>query len=118
MSQPWLYYVIWLYKNIEMLLVYTSYKMVNTIYFAICFIGKIFEPRLVMEFSGFHRGFGFFEFSTKAEATRATELMNECELRPRHCICCVVKSFDNCRFSMGNLPKDKSADEINLKLCD
>lgn len=69
----------------------------------------------MMEFSGFNRGFGFVEFSTKAEATRAIELMNDYELRPRHCIG-VVKSVDNCRLFVGNLPKDKSADEIKSEM--
>ena len=89
--------------------------MVNTFHFYFSLTGKIYELRLMMEFSGFNRGFGFVEFSTKAEATRAIELMNDYELRPRHSIG-VVKSVDNCRLFVGNLPKDKSADEIKSEM--
>lgn len=77
--------------------------------------GLIHELRLMMEFSGFNQGFGIVEFFNKAEATQTIELTNDYELRPRLCIS-VVKSVDNCRPFVGNLPKDKSSNEIKSEM--
>ncbi|KAJ8732227.1 hypothetical protein PYW08_014957 [Mythimna loreyi] len=74
-------------------------------------VGKIYEMRLMMDFSGSNRGYAFVTYSTKSEASRAVKELNGIEIRPRRHIG-VVKSVDNCRLFVGNIPKTKSKEEV------
>ncbi|XP_043237034.1 APOBEC1 complementation factor-like isoform X1 [Amphibalanus amphitrite] len=74
-------------------------------------VGKIYEVRLMMDFSGTNRGYAFVMFSTPAEASQAVRQLNNYEIRKGRYIG-VVKSVDNCRLFVGGLPKNKVRDEI------
>ena len=74
-------------------------------------IGKIYEVRLMMDFSGTNRGYAFVMFSTPTEASQAVRQLNNYEIRKGRYIG-VVKSVDNCRLFVGGLPKNKVRDEI------
>jgi Q family heterogeneous nuclear ribonucleoprotein R len=77
--------------------------------------GTIYELRLMMDFSGSTRGFGFVQFSCPREADRAVKELNNYEIRPNRYIG-VVKSVDNCRLFVGGLPKHKTKQEIQNEL--
>ncbi|XP_037069856.1 probable RNA-binding protein 46 isoform X2 [Pollicipes pollicipes] len=74
-------------------------------------VGKIYEVRLMMDFSGSNRGYAFVMFSTPSEASAAVRRLNNYEIRKGRYIG-VVKSVDNCRLFVGGLPKNKVRDEI------
>ncbi|XP_026729305.1 probable RNA-binding protein 46 isoform X2 [Trichoplusia ni] len=74
-------------------------------------IGKIYEMRLMMDFSGSNRGYAFVTYMTKGDACRAVKELNGYEIRPRRHIG-VVKSVDNCRLFVGNIPKTKTKEEV------
>ncbi|XP_075971094.1 putative RNA-binding protein 46 isoform X2 [Anticarsia gemmatalis] len=74
-------------------------------------VGKVYEMRLMMDFSGSNRGYAFVTYTTKSEAYRAVKELNGYEIRPRRHIG-VVKSVDNCRLFVGNIPKTKSKEEV------
>jgi len=78
-------------------------------------VGKIYEMRLMMDFSGSTRGFGFVQFTNPREAERAVKELNNYEVRPNRFIG-VVKSVDNCRLFVGGLPKNKTKHEIEVEL--
>jgi len=78
-------------------------------------VGKIYEMRLMMDFSGSTRGFGFVQFLSPREAERAVKELNNYEVRHNRFIG-VVKSVDNCRLFVGGLPKNKTKDEIEEEL--
>lgn len=77
--------------------------------------GKIYEMRLMMDFSGSTRGFGFVQFTNPREAEKAVTELNNYEVRPNRFIG-VVKSVDNCRLFVGGLPKNKTKQEIEVEL--
>lgn len=77
--------------------------------------GKIYELRLMMDFSGSNRGYAFVTYTNKIEAATAVKLLNGYEIRPRRYIG-VCKSVDNCRLFIGNIPKTKSREEILAEL--
>lgn len=78
-------------------------------------VGKLLELRLMLDFSGTNRGFGFALFEDSKTARRACQLLNNSEIRPGHRIG-VVKSIDNCRLFFGGVPKDKSKAEFLVEL--
>ncbi|PZC75804.1 hypothetical protein B5X24_HaOG205624 [Helicoverpa armigera] len=74
-------------------------------------IGKIYEMRLMMDFSGSNRGYAFVTYTNKADASTAVKELNGYEIRPKRHIG-VVKSVDNCRLFVGNIPKTKTKEEV------
>lgn len=78
-------------------------------------VGKIYEIRLMMDFSGSNRGFGFVQFSNPQEAEKAVKELDSYEVRPNRFMG-VVKSVDNCRLFFGGLPKNKTKSEIETEL--
>ncbi|CAH2991952.1 unnamed protein product [Chilo suppressalis] len=78
-------------------------------------VGKIYELRLMMDFSGSNRGYAFVTYTTKAEAYKAVKELNGYEIRAGRHIG-VVKSVDNCRLFVGGLPKTKTKEEIKVEL--
>ncbi|XP_049865735.1 probable RNA-binding protein 46 [Pectinophora gossypiella] len=78
-------------------------------------MGKIYEMRLMMDFSGSNRGYAFVTFTTQAEAFRAVRELNGYEIRPGRHIG-VVKSVDNCRLFVGSIPKTKTKEDILQEL--
>ncbi|PWA28132.1 hypothetical protein CCH79_00018270 [Gambusia affinis] len=79
--------------------------------------GKIYEFRLMMEFSGENRGYAFVMYTnrwrsvTAEAAQRAIQMLDNCEVRPGKFIGVCV-SLDNCRLFIGSIPKDKKKEEI------
>ncbi|XP_068443921.1 probable RNA-binding protein 46 isoform X2 [Clinocottus analis] len=69
--------------------------------------GRIYEFRLMMEFSGENRGYAF----VIEAAQRAIQMLDNHEIRPGKYIGVCV-SLDNCRLFIGSIPKDKRKDEI------
>ncbi|XP_035281163.1 probable RNA-binding protein 46 [Anguilla rostrata] len=73
--------------------------------------GRIYEFRLMMEFSGENRGYAFVMYTTKEAAQRAIQLLDNFEIRPGKPIGVCV-SLDNCRLFIGSVPKEKRKEEI------
>lgn len=75
-------------------------------------IGEIYELRLMMDFSGFNRGYAFVQFTAVAHAEQAVEQLDNYEIRPDQRIG-VCKSVDNCRLFVSQIPKTKTQKEIH-----
>ncbi|XP_015226362.1 PREDICTED: probable RNA-binding protein 46, partial [Cyprinodon variegatus] len=73
--------------------------------------GRIYEFRLMMEFSGENRGYAFVMYTNRGAAQRAIRMLDNCEVRPGKFIGVCV-SLDNCRLFIGSIPKDKKKEEI------
>nr|XP_006629545.2 PREDICTED: probable RNA-binding protein 46 [Lepisosteus oculatus]XP_015200018.1 PREDICTED: probable RNA-binding protein 46 [Lepisosteus oculatus] len=73
--------------------------------------GRIYEFRLMMEFSGENRGYAFVMYTTREAAQRAITLLDNFEIRPGKFIGVCV-SLDNCRLFIGSIPKDRKKEEI------
>lgn len=78
-------------------------------------VGTIYELRLMMDFSGANRGFGFVQYAHRQDAERAVAELNNFELRPKHKIG-VVRSIDNCRLFIGGIPKNKNHQELQAEM--
>ncbi|CAL1548618.1 unnamed protein product [Lymnaea stagnalis] len=74
-------------------------------------IGKIWEFRLMMDFSGTNRGFGFCTYCSKSDAKKAVKELNNFEIRKGRYLG-VCSSVDNCRLFVGGIPKTKQKEEI------
>lgn len=81
--------------------------------FAKC--GKIYEMRLMMDFSGSNRGYAFVTYTSRSDAFRAVRELNGFEIRQGRNIG-VVKSVDNCRLFVGSIPKTKTKEEVYEEL--
>ncbi|XP_071976976.1 probable RNA-binding protein 46 [Engystomops pustulosus] len=73
--------------------------------------GRIYEFRLMMEFSGENRGYAFVMYTNKDDALLAIRMLNNYEIRPGKFIGVCV-SLDNCRLFIGAIPKEKKKEEI------
>ncbi|XP_034021032.1 probable RNA-binding protein 46 [Thalassophryne amazonica] len=73
--------------------------------------GKIYEFRLMMEFSGENRGYAFVMYTNRESAQKCIQMLNNYEIRPGKFIGVCV-SLDNCRLFVGSIPKDRRKDEI------
>ena len=73
--------------------------------------GTIYEFRLMMEYSGYNRGYGFVMFTSRDEAKRAVSQLNNYEIRKNRMIG-LCRSVDNCRLFVGGIPKSKKREEI------
>ncbi|XP_040188051.1 probable RNA-binding protein 46 [Rana temporaria] len=73
--------------------------------------GKIYEFRLMMEFSGENRGYAFVMYTNKEDALQAIRMLNNFEIRPGKFIGVCV-SLDNCRLFIGSIPKERKKEEI------
>jgi len=74
-------------------------------------IGRIYELRLMMDFSGSNRGYAFVMYTSTSDARRAVKEMNNFEIRKGRLIG-VCHSVDNCRLFVGGIPKTKYKMEI------
>ncbi|KAH9519226.1 APOB1 complementation factor [Bulinus truncatus] len=74
-------------------------------------VGKLYEFRLMMDFSGSNRGFAFCTYTNKADAKRAVKQLNNYEIfKGRYLGVCL--SVDNCRLFVGGIPKTKLKEDI------
>lgn len=69
--------------------------------------GRIYEMRLMMDFSGQNRGYAFVVFCSPAEAREAAKKLNNYEIRKGRTLG-VCMSVDNCRLFVGGIPKKVS----------
>lgn len=74
-------------------------------------IGKVYELRLMMDFSGSNRGYAFVMFTNRIDSQRAIKELNNFEIRKGRLIG-VCMSVDNCRLFVGGIPKTKGKQEI------
>ncbi|XP_028329795.1 putative RNA-binding protein 46 isoform X2 [Gouania willdenowi] len=73
--------------------------------------GKIYEFRLMMEFSGENRGYAFVMYTNREAAHKAIQMLDNMEVRPGKFIGVCV-SLDNCRLFIGDIPPDKKREDI------
>ena len=78
--------------------------------------GQIYEMRLMMDFSGFNRGYAFITYTCRDDAKRSVKELNNHEIRPSRLIG-VCQSVDNCRLFVGGIPKTKKREEILDEMC-
>ncbi|OWF53022.1 APOBEC1 complementation factor-like isoform X2 [Mizuhopecten yessoensis] len=74
-------------------------------------IGKIYELRLMMDFSGSNRGYAFVMFTNRSDAQKCVREMNNFEVRKGRLLGVCI-SVDNCRLFVGGIPKTKGREEI------
>ena len=67
--------------------------------------------RLMLDFSGFNRGYAFITYTSRESARRCVKELNQFEIRPNRSIG-VCQSVDNCRLFVGGIPKLKKREEI------
>jgi len=78
-------------------------------------IGEIWDLRLMMDpISGRNRGYCFVTFTDKKAAEEAVKQLNNYEIRPGKQLK-VNASVANTRLFVGNIPKNRSRDEIMLE---
>lgn len=78
-------------------------------------IGPIYMFRLMMEFNGSNRGYGFCVYTNREDTKRAIEELNNFEIRKGKMIG-VCLSVDNCRLFVGGIPKNKTREEIFVEM--
>jgi Q family heterogeneous nuclear ribonucleoprotein R len=72
--------------------------------------------RLMMDFSGFNRGYAFITYTCRDDAKRSVKELNNYEIRSSRLIG-VCQSVDNCRLFVGGIPKTKKREEILDEMC-
>ena len=78
-------------------------------------VGKVYEHRLMMELSGYNRGYGYVRYGTKREAKEAVRQLNNYEIRTNRFLV-VTMSVDNRRLWVNGIPKNRSAKEIRVEM--
>lgn len=68
-------------------------------------VGRIYQMRLMFDFNGNNRGYGFVQYFCRADAQQAVTLLNNRLLRPKWSIG-VMPSKNNNRLFFGNLPNN------------
>ena len=69
--------------------------------------GRIYELRLMMDFSGQNRGYAFVVYSSPSEAKDSVKMLNNYEIRKGRTLG-ICMSVDNCRLFVGGIPKKVS----------
>ena len=67
-------------------------------------MGKIYELRLMMDYTGFNRGYAFVVFGDVTAAKDSVRQLNNYEIRKGRTLG-VCMSVDNCRLFVGGIPK-------------
>ena len=75
--------------------------------------GKIFELRLMMNFTGSTRGFLFVRYTNPEDAKRAVRELNNYEIRPNKFLG-VTLSVDNRKLWISGIPRNCSAEDIKV----
>lgn len=74
-------------------------------------VGKIYEIRLMMDFSGSNRGYCFIKFTQQRFAQVAIKKLDQYEIRPGRRIG-VVASINNCRLHIYLMPSDMDLEKF------
>ncbi|XP_043489611.1 RNA-binding protein 47-like [Polistes fuscatus] len=80
-------------------------------------IGRIYEIRLMMDFSGMNRGFCFIMYTKPEDAYNAVKKLNYYEICPGHRIG-VVNCINHCRLIIKQLPFYIEAEEVVKRIYD
>ena len=67
-------------------------------------VGRIYEMRLMMDFSGQNRGYAFVVYGNPLEAKDSVRVLNNYEIRKGRTLG-ICMSVDNCRLFVGGIPK-------------
>ncbi|VDP28823.1 unnamed protein product [Schistosoma margrebowiei] len=78
-------------------------------------VGQIYMFRLMMDFNGLNRGYGFCLYTNREDTKRAVNELNYYEIRKGKMLG-VCYSIDNCRLFIGGIPKTKTKHEIMLEI--
>nr|CAH8853912.1 unnamed protein product [Trichobilharzia regenti] len=78
-------------------------------------VGKIYMFRLMMDFSGCNRGYGFCIYTNREDTKRAVAELDCYEIRKGKMLG-VCFSIDNCRLFVGGIPKSKTKEEIMVEM--
>ena len=78
-------------------------------------VGKIYEMRLMMEYSGHNRGYAFVVYRSPAEAKESVKVLNNHEIRKGRTLG-VCMSVDNCRLFVGGIPKKVVKEDIRTEM--
>lgn len=78
-------------------------------------VGKLYEFRLMMTFSGLNRGFAYAKYSNRRSAKEAIAAFNNFEVR-EGCAIVVCKSTEKCELSMDGLATSVSRRELEAML--
>lgn len=73
--------------------------------------GRLYEVRLMMDFAGSNRGYGFATYSCREEAKKAVRELDDREIRAGWRVGVCV-SLDNCRLFVGGIPRERSRQEV------
>ncbi|KAK3511710.1 hypothetical protein QTP70_016130, partial [Hemibagrus guttatus] len=78
-------------------------------------VGRIYEFRLMMEYNGENRGYGFVKYTTRKAATRAIIFLDNYEIYPGKFIT-VEKSLDICHLFISSIPEEMKKEEIQEEI--
>ncbi|XP_014815137.1 PREDICTED: dead end protein homolog 1 [Calidris pugnax] len=78
-------------------------------------VGKLYEFRLMMTFSGLNRGFAYAKYSNHRGAKEAIATFNNFEVR-QGCAIVVCKSMEKCELSMDGLAASVGQQELEATL--
>lgn len=73
-------------------------------------IGKLFNFRLMVDLRGLSRGYGFATYFELGDANRAIKLLNGYKFNGIAVEVC--KSLDNCQLYFGNIPQNKTKQDV------
>ncbi|CAI7998037.1 APOBEC1 complementation factor [Geodia barretti] len=78
-------------------------------------MGKIYELRLMMDYSGLNRGYAFVVYGDVSSAKESVRQLNNYEIRKGRTLG-VCMSVDNCRLFVGGIPKKVTKEDIILEV--
>lgn len=78
-------------------------------------VGRLYEFRLMMTFSGLNRGFAYARYSSRRGAQAAIATLHNHQLRPA-CALLVCRSTEKCELSVDGLPQALSRGALLLAL--
>lgn len=74
-------------------------------------VGPVYEVRLMMDFAGSNRGYAFATYTSREDARRAVQELDEKEIRKGKRVG-VCRSMDNCRLFVGGIPRTKTREDV------
>ena len=80
-------------------------------------MGRIYELRLMLEFSGTNRTYCYVRYCSEEDAKEAVRKLNNFRIRPRS-VLAVTRSVDNRRLSARLVPAvhDRNNEELGVEL--
>ena len=78
-------------------------------------MGKIYELRLMMDYTGLNRGYAFVVYGDVASAKESVRQLNNYEIRKGRTLG-VCMSVDNCRLFVGGIPKKVNPHGMQMQM--